>query len=292
MQSLTKKDLAIFLLPAVAVMLLITVYPFVYSLILSFQEWNLSGFHGRRFVGLSNYISFFTDPDIGRSIVVTAIYVASCLVTEFIVGLGLAFIFDVKFKGEAFVRGLLLLPMVMSEVVVGLIWRWNFNAEFGIVNYGLSLFGVRPVAWLTTPGVALVSIIIADVWQWTPLIFLVCLAGLKSVPADSIEAARLDGASWWQTQWHVALPTMKPIILSVLLLRMIDCLRFADKIFIMTFGGPAGGTSVLSFQMYLRGFKYFQMGQTAAYSIIYLVIITVLAKIMIGSLRAQGDEAR
>jgi len=288
MQKLTLSNAAIFLLPAIITMLAITVYPFIYTVVLSFQNWNLGGFGGRTFVGLDNYTAFFTDPDVWRSLQITATYVFFCLLIQFALGLGLAFLFDVSFRGENLIRTLLFLPMVMSEVVVGLIWRWIFNAEYGILNAGLEAIGIAPVSWLTTPGVALAAIIITDVWQWTPLIFLVCLAGLRSVPADRVEAALLDGASWWQTQWYVTLPAIKPIVLSVLLLRMIDCLRFADKIFVMTYGGPAGSTATLPFHIYLKGFKFFDMGATAAYSLIYLFIITMLAKVMIRSFRLQG----
>jgi multiple sugar transport system permease protein len=146
-------------------------------------------------------------------------------------------------------------------------------------------------AGLTRPDLALASVIVADVWQWTPLVFLVCLAGLKSVPADTLESARLDGATWWQTQWYVALPTIKSIILTVILIRVIDCLRFVDKIFVMTYGGPAGTTSVLGFHIYLKGFKYFQMGATAAYSLIYMALIIVLAKLLIRSFRTREAAA-
>ena len=285
MQKLTPGNAAIFLLPAIVTMLVITVYPFVYTVVLSFQQWNLGGFGGRTFVGLDNYIAFFRDADVWRSLRVTATYVFFALLIQFALGLGLAFVFDVAFRGDNVVRTLLFLPMVMSEVVVGLIWRWIFNAEFGVLNAGLEALGIAPVAWLTTPGVALVAIIVTDVWQWTPLVFLVCLAGLRAVPSDRIEAAVLDGASWWQVQWHVALPAIKPIILSVLLLRMIDCLRFADKIFVMTYGGPAGTTATLPFHIYLKGFKFFDMGATAAYSLIYLFIVTMLARVLIRSFR-------
>ncbi len=288
MPKLTLSNAAIFLLPAIITMLAITVYPFVYTVVLSFQSWNLGGFGGRSFVGLDNYIAFFTDPDVWRSLRITAVYVFSCLLIQFALGLGLAFLFDVSFRGENLIRTLLFLPMVMSEVVVGLVWRWIFNAEYGVLNAGLEAIGLAPVSWLTTPGVALAAIIITDVWQWTPLIFLVCLAGLRSVPPDRMEAALLDGASWWQTQWYVTLPAIKPIVLSVLLLRMIDCLRFADKIFVMTYGGPAGSTATLPFHIYLKGFKFFDMGATAAYSLIYLFIITMLAKVLIRSFRLQG----
>lgn len=195
--------------------------------------------------------------------------------------LDFAFLFDTKFKGQELMRTLILFPMVMSEVVVGLIWRWMYNAEFGVLNVGLEALGLQPLSWLTTPQLALLSIVITDVWQWTPLVFLVCLAGLKSVPQESLEAAQLDAAPWWRIQLHIALPAIKPILLAVLLLRTIDCVRFVDKIFVMTYGGPAGATSILPFRLYLKGFKYFNMGETAAYALIYVVIITILAKLII-----------
>jgi multiple sugar transport system permease protein len=287
MARLTKLNAAIFLLPAVLVMLVITIYPFIYTIVLSFQKWNLGGFGGKQFVGLANYAAFFTDPDVASSLTTTAIYVFGCITLELLLGLSLAFLFEVEFKGQELIRTIIFFPMVMSEVVVGLIWRWMYNSEFGVLNAGLEALGLPAVSWLTTPGVALMAIIITDVWQWTPLVFLVCLAGLKSVPAESLEAARLDGAPWWRVQWHIALPAIKPIILAVLLLRTIDCMRFVDKIFIMTYGGPGGDTSILPFFLYLKGFKYFNMGQTAAYALIYLAMITILAQLMIRAFRTK-----
>lgn len=271
-------------------MLVVAVVPLVYSLYLSVHNWDLGRLQSFRFVGLSNYLAFFADRDVWHAIGRTTIYVSSCMIFEAALGLGIAFLFDTSFKGEAWIRSVLILPMVMSEVVVGLIWRWIYNAEYGVLNYGLSILGVNPQSWLTTPGLALASLVVTDVWQWTPLIFLVCLAGLKAVPQDSVEAAKLDGANWWQIQWHVSLPAIRPIIVSVLLLRLIDCFRFVDKVFIMTYGGPANDTSLLSFRIYIEGFKYFRIGQTAAYSIIYLAIITILVKLMIRSFNQKVVE--
>jgi multiple sugar transport system permease protein len=290
MPRLTWGDAAIFLLPAVLVMLVIALYPFVYTVVLSFQNWNLAAFQPRRFVGVNNYLAFFTDPDVWRALKVTALYVLGAVGIELTLGIMIAFLFDVGFRGESLARNLLLLPMVMSSVVVGLIWRWIFNAELGVLNYLLGLVGVPRQAWLTEPGLALAAVITADVWQWTPLVFLVCLAGLKAVPPDTLDSARLDGATWWQIQRYVALPAIKPILLSVLLIRTIDCLRSVDAIFIMTYGGPAGSTGVLGFHIYLKGFKLFQMGLTAAYSLIYMALIIVLAKLLISSFRLREQE--
>jgi multiple sugar transport system permease protein len=290
MPQLTRGDAAIFLLPALLVMLVITLYPFVYTFVLSFHDWNLAAFHPWRFVGLDNYVRFFTEPDVWRALRVTTVYVLCCVGIELLLGIAIAFLFDVGFRGEALARHLLLLPMVMSSVVVGLIWRWLFNAELGVLNHLIGQLGLAPQAWLTDPTLALAAVITADVWQWTPLVFLVCLAGLKAVPQESLDSAKLDGATWWQTQWYVALPAIKPILLSVLLIRTIDCLRFVDTIFVMTYGGPAGTTAVLGFHIYLKGFKYFQMGLTAAYSLIYMTLIIVLAKLLIHSFRL-GEPA-
>lgn len=295
MPRLTPRDAALFLAPAFLVMLVITLYPFLYTLVLSFHDWNLAAFHDKKFVGLANYVEFFTNPDVWHALRVTAVYVVSCVSIELVLGIAIAFLFDTAFRGAELARNLLLLPMVMSSVVVGLIWRWIFNAELGVLNYFVESVGLAPPSWLTQPSLALISVVVADVWQWTPLVFLVCLAGLKAVPPDTIESASLDGASWWQVQRYVALPAIQPIILTVVLIRTIDCLRFVDKIFVMTYGGPAGATSTLGFQIYLKGFKYFQMGATAAYSIVYMAIIIILAKLLIRTFsRADaraGDEA-
>jgi multiple sugar transport system permease protein len=283
MPRLTARDALLFLTPACLVMLVIALYPFLYTLVLSFHDWNLAAGLAKRFVGLANYIEFLTNPDAWRALRVTALYVIACVTIELALGLAIAFLFDTTFRGDELARNLLLLPMVMSSVVVGLVWRWILNAELGVLNYFVEQLGFKAVAWLTQPGLAFMSVVLADIWQWTPLVFLVCLAGLKAVPPDTIESARLDGASWWQVQRYVALPAIQPIILTVVLIRTIDCLRFVDKIFVMTYGGPAGTTSVLGFHIYLKGFKYFQMGATAAYSIVYMVIIIILAKLLIRS---------
>jgi multiple sugar transport system permease protein len=290
MPRLTWGDAAILLLPALVVMVVITLYPFIYTLVLSFHDWNLAAGHARRFAGLANYADFFNHPDVWRALRVTAAYVLACVGIEFVLGMAIAFLFDIGFRGAELARNLLLLPMVMSSVVVGLIWRWIYNAELGVLNHLVALAGLPRQAWLTEPDLALAAVVVADVWQWTPLVFLVCLAGLKAVPPDTLESAKLDGASWWQTQWYVALPAIKPIILTVLLIRTIDCLRFIDTIFVMTYGGPAGSTAVLGFHIYLKGFKLFQMGATAAYSLIYMAIIILLAKLLIRTFRLDEPE--
>lgn len=287
MESLRRSGAIYYILPALIVMALITLYPFIYTVTLSFHEWNLTTFRGKQFVGVDNYIEFFTESDTRDSLKVTLIYLVSCVGIEFILGIAIAFLFDTKFKGQNIIRNLLLFPMLMCPVVAGLIWRWILNAELGIANYIVQLIGLSPIPWLTQPRLALFSVILADIWQWTPFIFLICLAGLQAVPRGLIEAASIDGASWVDIQRFISLPIIRPVILTGLLIRMIDAIRFVDKIFVLTYGGPGSATSVLGFLIYLRGFKYFQMGLTAAYSLVLLALIILLANILIRSLRSK-----
>jgi multiple sugar transport system permease protein len=287
MESLRRSGAIFYILPALIVMALITLYPFIYTVVLSFHEWNLTTFQGKQFLGIDNYIQFFNESDTRDSLKVTLIYLVSCVGVEFILGIAIAFLFDSKFKGQNVIRNLLLFPMLMCPVVAGLIWRWILNAELGIANYVVQLIGLSPIPWLTQPRLALFSVILADIWQWTPFIFLICLAGLQAVPRGLIEAASIDGASWVDIQRYISLPIIRPVILTGLLIRMIDAIRFVDKIFVLTYGGPGSATSVLGFLIYLRGFKYFQMGLTAAYSLVLLALIILLANILIRSLKRK-----
>ena len=200
------------------------------------------------------------------------------MTVEFVLGILIAFLLDTEFIGRNVVRALILLPMVMAPVVAGLIWRFIFNDQWGLANDIIRVFGIGNKAWLVDPSLAFFAVIVADVWQWTPFIVLIALAGLQAVPRELTEAARVDGASWLQTQRFVVLPTIRSVLAIGLLIRLIDAFRSVDQIFVMTYGGPGLATSVLGFYTYLKGFKFFDMGYTAALGIIMLFIISVLAQ--------------
>jgi multiple sugar transport system permease protein len=174
--------------------------------------------------------------------------------------------------------------MVMAPVVAGLIWRFIFNDEWGLANNIGGLFGLSSRAWLVDPQLAFFAVIVADVWQWTPFIVLIALAGLQAVPRELIDAARVDGANWFQIQRFIALPTIRAMLAIGLLIRLIDAFRNVDQIFVMTYGGPGVATSVLGFYTYIKAFKFFDMGYAAALGIIMLFIISVLAQAIIGML--------
>ena len=272
----------LYLGPALLVMFTMTIYPFVYTVILSLSRWNLTFARPRTFIGLGNYQAILASADFWACAGRTFWYVGGCVTVELVLGISIAFLLDTQFIGRNIVRTLILLPMVMAPVVAGLIWRFIFNDEWGLANNIVGLFGIGSKAWLVDPRLAFFAVIVADVWQWTPFIVLITLAGLQAVPRELIEAARVDGATWFQIQRFVALPTIRAVLTIGLLIRLIDAFRTVDQIFVMTYGGPGVATSVLGFYTYIKGFKFFDMGYTAALGIIMLFIISVLAQLIIG----------
>ena len=263
-------------------MLTMTVYPFVYTVILGLSRWNLTFARPQAFIGLANYQAILGSSDFWQSAERTFWYVGGSLTIEFLLGISIAFLLDTQFVGRSVVRTLILLPMVMAPVVAGLIWRFIFNDEWGLANIIASLFDLGSRAWLVDPRLAFFAVIVADVWQWTPFIVLITLAGLQAVPRDLIDAARVDGANWFQIQRYIALPTIRAVLTIGFLIRLIDSFRNVDQIFVMTYGGPGVATSVLGFYTYLKAFKFFDMGYAAALGIIMLLIISVLAQLIIG----------
>lgn len=277
----------LYLTPAFLVMVTMTVFPFIYTLALSFDRWNLTFARPRTFIGFANYQSILSSADFWASAARTFWYVGSCVTIEFAAGILIAFLLDTQFIGRSLIRALILLPMVMAPVVAGLIWRFIFNDEWGLANNVLNLFGISSQAWLVNPPLAFFAVVVADVWQWTPFIALIALAGLQAVPKELNEAARVDGATWLQIQRFVTLPIMRPILAIGLLIRLIDCFRNVDQIFVMTYGGPGVATSVLGFYTYLKGFKFFDMGYTAALGIILVFMISVLAQAIIKTMASS-----
>jgi multiple sugar transport system permease protein len=280
----------LYLTPALLVMLTMTLFPFVYTLALSLCRWSLTFARPKTFIGLGNYQAILSSPDFWNSAGRTFWYLGICVSVEFVLGILIAFLLDTQFIGRSLVRALILLPMVMAPVVAGLIWRFIFHDEWGLANDLIGLFGFSSKAWLVNPPLAFFAVILADVWQWTPFIVLITLAGLQAVPRELTEAARVDGATWIQIQRFVTLPTIRSVLLIGLLIRVIDAFRSVDQIFVMTYGGPGVTTSVLGFYTYIKGFKFFDMGYTAALGIIMLFIISTLGQFIIGAMMRTKEN--
>lgn len=284
------KDRAVgylFLTPALMILLIITLYPFIYSLSISFTDYKVvSPFLPKNFIGIQNYIQMFQDEDFRGAALVTLIMGVLTLGGEFLLGLFLALLTFKEVKGVSFFRLAYLLPVVITPIVTGMNFRYNiFNAEYGFLNYFLRLIHVDGVSWLTQPTYALMSVVLTDIWQWSSFMFLIFLAGLQSIPGETFEASRVDGASPLQTLIRITLPQMKAIISVALLFRLIDFIRYLDNVFVMTYGGPGNATATISFHAYKTGFIFFQTGYAAAMGIVILVGITILANVLISALR-------
>jgi multiple sugar transport system permease protein len=257
--------------PAVAVLLALSIYPLIYSVSVSLQTnagW-----------GIGNFTRLFSDNFFLTAMAHTFVFAVAALTCEFLLGLGLALLLNSQIRGRGLFRATLLVPMMLPPVVAGVVWRLLLNPNFGAVNGTLKQIGIdtESLTWTASPRLAMLSVIVVDVWQWTPFVFLVLLAGLQAIPQEPYEAALIDGSSRWQTFRHVTLPLLKPAILIVLLLRTMDLLRVFDQIFILTEGGPGFATETISLYIYRTAFRFFDFGYAAAMSFVLLALTNLIS---------------
>jgi multiple sugar transport system permease protein len=283
-----KLEPAFYIGPAFIALIVVLIYPLGYALWLSFHQWTLRTFRqGVPFVGFQNYIEIFSNPDFLNSLKITFTFVFCAISIEFVLGMGLALLLNHDLKGKNFYRAMILLPMMCTNVVIGLTWRLLLNYQYGLVNYYMGRVGVPPVEWLSSPQVAMASVVLVDVWNTTSFVALMLLAGLQSLPEEPFEAAKIDGASGVQTFFYLTLPLLRPFILVALLWRFIDTFRIFDVIYLLTAGGPARVTETVSIYVYRYGFQSFNLGIAAAASFTMLLIMLVIAGIMARSIGRQ-----
>ena len=234
-----------FLSPALFVLITVNLVPIIYTIVTSLQSYHLAYPHKRRFIGLGNYIEIFSDDRFWNSLRITIQYVVGCLSIELLLGLGIALLLARQKKGVGFIRGVLLLPIFLTPIVVAFLWRLLFSPSLGLLNYFLSFLGFGPYEWIYSPQQALPSLVLIDIWQKTPELVLIIFTGLLAIPDDIIEAARVDGASAWKLFWMVKAPMIKPILMVGILFRVIDLSKVFDVIYILTKGGPGISTETL-----------------------------------------------
>ena len=274
-----ERSYLLMVLPLLLFVLLIAIYPLFFSFRISFFKYRLTDpDQVQTFVGLSNYIRAFQDPAFLTSLRVTLLYVAGTVILEIVFGLGLALLLSSEMRAIRTIRAFILIPMALPPLVVGLVWKSLYNADFGVIPFYLKQVGVDvghgPLAELKW---ALPAVILIDVWQWTPLLMIIFLAGLKSLPIEPYEAAYVDGATRWKSFIYITLPLLKPTLLIALLLRTMQSFKVFDTIYATTGGGPGSATTVLNFHIYTVGMTFYDMGYAAALANILLVVITVLS---------------
>jgi len=263
----------LFTLPAVLFVLVMMVFPIVYTFRLSFFEWSMSSVTPPKWVFLDNYIALFKDVRFVHAIGRTFYFTVAALTIETILGVAIALLFHREFIGKNIIKTLFLLPMVATPVAMGLVWLLMLEPTIGLANQVLALFNIPPQEWLASPAQVIPSLILIDVWEWTPMISLIVVAGLSAMPKEPYEAAVVDGASQWQNIWHVTLPLVRPTIMVAVMLRLIDALKTFDIIYATTQGGPGFASETLNIYGYVLGFQYFRLGAASSMLMMFFALI-------------------
>jgi multiple sugar transport system permease protein len=264
----------VFPAPAVAAMVLLMVFPLLYTAYLSLHQWYASSVLGPEFVGFKNYVELMTRderfwPAVARTLAFTLGSVALALS----LGLGTAHLLVRHFPGRGLARTLYLLPMIATPVAMALVWMTMMSPTIGVLNYFLRSLGLPASAWVASPMTVIPALLIVETWMWTPMIGLICLAGLSSLPAEPFESALVDGASGWQVFWHVTLPLMRSTLVVAALFRTIDALKVFDIIYVMTEGGPGFASETLNLYVFQTSFKYLNLGYASALIVIFFTLI-------------------
>lgn len=271
----------IFTLPTIIFVLAMIAFPLLYTIRLSFFETSMSKDAPMIWVGLRNYIDLFLDSRFTTAVVRTFIFSGAALFFEVIVGVAIALFLSKNFVGKNAVKTMFLLPMVATPVAIGLVWSLIYEPTIGIANLVIGKFGIAPLVWLGSESTALTSLIIVDIWQWTPMIMLITLAGISALPGEPFESVMVDGATKWQTLWKLTLPLLQPTILVAVLLRLIDVLKTFDIIYSTTQGGPGFATETMNILAFRQGFEYFQFGTASATLVIFFIIVLSIAVLFI-----------
>ena len=277
-----RRTVFLLIAPAMAVLLAVNLYPFLYALYISAHTFTLGRPTPPRFIGLSNYTDLLEDDRFINSLWVSFEFVTIAVAIEFLLGFALAFLFNARLRGMTTLRKIAILPIMVMPLASGLVWFYILNENFGAMNWFATLLGApERVRFLTSDELAIFSIALADAWQWTPFVMLVMFAALQSIPEYVYEAAKMDGLSRWQTLWRVTLPMLRSAIWVVLVLRVVDAFRMIELIYLMTRGGPGGATETLSWYIYSTGFLDQDLGYAAAQAVVMIIVVTIVAQIFV-----------
>ncbi len=277
--------------PAFLVLFLLTIYPFGYMVFISLHKWPILPTLPRPFVGLDQFGYILSDGEFWNSLGVTSLYMFLSVSIQLTLGFFLALLSATPHPLIRIFRVPFIIPVFISPVVVGLMWKFMLGYDLGIINYLLCSIGFVGVIWLGSLSMAFLSFVLVDVWQWTPFTFLILHAGLSSLPSEPLEAAAIDGANRWQTLRYVIFPMIAPIFTVALLFRTLDAFKLFDIVYILTRGGPGNATNVLAYNIWRKGFFENQLGYAAALSVVMIILATVLALVLVRIMARQGQRA-
>ncbi|MEF3308594.1 sugar ABC transporter permease [Paenibacillus sp. GYB004] len=279
----------LFSLPAVLFVALMVVFPLGYTAWLSLHEWSMSGTSAPQWIGLRNYAELLADSRFWESAWHTIYFSFGVVIAETILGVLIAVLLNRSFRFKSVVKTLFLLPMVSTPVAIAMVWMLIFEPTVGFANYLLGMFGIAPQAWLTSSETVMPSLMLVDVWEWTPMITLIVLAGMTTLPHEPYESAVVDGATRWQIFWQITIPMLIPTIVVAMLLRMIDALKTFDLIYATTQGGPGNSSETLNTYGYVLGFGFFKVGLGSALIMLFLLLVALISLIFVYVRKKAGD---
>jgi len=268
-----------FIVPAGVVVFAVILFPWIFTLFMSVHDWHIGG--DRTFIGLHNYSRMLTDERFGWAVLRTLYFTALSVILPLILGVAAAVVFHRNFPNRGLARTLFIMPMMATPVAIALVWTMMFHPQLGVLNYLLTSMGLPPSAWLYDSGTVIPTLVMVETWQWTPLVMLIVLGGLASLPTDPYEAAVLDGASLWQVFYHVTLPLVWPFIMVAAVIRGIDALKAFDTIFVISNGGPGTASETLNILLYLQAFSFYDMGYASAIVVVFFVLILLVTLLML-----------
>ena len=276
----------VFALPAALIVLAVILFPWIFTLFMSVHEWKVTG--DTPFVGFANYAKMLTDQRFIGAVWRTLIFTAASVIAPLILGVWAAICFATKFKARGLARTLFVLPMMATPVAISLVWTMMFHPQLGVLNYILTSLGLPPSTWVYDGATVIPTLVMVETWQWTPLVMLIVLGGLASLPTDPYEAAILDGANTWQMFRHITLPLVMPFIMVAAVIRIIDALKTFDTIYVITLGGPGSASETINILLYQTAFAYYDLGYGSAMVVVFFVLILLVSMLLL-RLRQRED---
>lgn len=275
------------ILPTLLVLIVVNIYPLIYSVLVSLTNYKVNSFKGFKIVWLKNYIDLLSNPDFLRSMGYTLVFVTCSVASELLLGIAIAMLLYRLEKLGNLLLSFFLLPMMLTPVIVGILWRFMFNFDFGLINYFMDGMGLERVAFLSDRSRAIFYLCVVDLWQWTPYVVLLGFGSLQSLSREQLESAAIDGAGPVTSFRYITLPFLGQTLQICALIRIMDAIREYDKVYTMTNGGPGNATETVSFYVYRQAFKFMNTSTAAAASIILLIITIVISNQFVKGMRKR-----
>jgi len=269
----------LFIVPALAVMFAVIIFPWLFTFFMSVHDWRMG--QAKTFVGLDNYTKLMSDERFVNSVVRTLVYTVLSTVIPVVLGVLSALVFHRNFPFRGVLRAVFIMPMMATPVAVALVWTMMFHPQLGVLNFLLGLVGIPTSLWVFDQATVIPSLVLVETWQWTPLVMLIVLGGLASLPTEPYESALIDGATPWQMFRRITFPLVLPFIMVATIIRTIDAVKSFDTIFVITLGGPGTASETINLYLYTQAFAFYQIGYASAMVVVFMVVIMALCLILL-----------